>query len=422
MAQGRAEYSDFLAHCDHVPVLWRGRDLSRLPQGYRCSFCSEDVVADLVSRHRDADLVKSGIAVRSEDGHLRLRSQLDGRGQVVIALCDSEGEHPFEIIGDDGCVSQRRLPACAVLNDTHTKETLEKFDDTLLVTSSMEEVVILRRCGIPAVVSIGLEGLHGRLLSEFTRDFRLGPRHPKTPLWRWLPASRLGTKVVLVGASLVTLDLGLPERLRPVEEYLRQFLRSFDLDSSNVKVWRPGPDLFEKLSFVVSHGRTRDIRSLLLSSVREESQCLVSPPPRPKTGMGLCEALANWSIATGRPNDRDLREQAWEVLIRAWDEELIWPLMMAAESCHDPVAANQQIMLAELMRMVHPLAAKLSEEFRDRRPRGDGFYVPPKEEPDLSRLIQAVKLSIQISRELYTWKEKGSLPSLPFPRRSQSPC
>ena len=163
-------------------------------------------------------------------------------------------------------------------------------------------------------------------------------------------------------------------------------------------VWRPPQEVFEKLGFVVSNGRTRDIRGVLLSSVRKDSQCLVPSPLRNRIRFGLRDAFAKWSIATGRFTDRDLRAQAWKELSRAWDEELIWPLVMAAELCQDPVAANQQILLAEVMRTVHPLAAKLSEKYRDRSQPGDGFFVPPREENHLDDLLRAVNLANRISR------------------------
>jgi hypothetical protein len=137
-------------------------------------------------------------------------------------------------------------------------------------------------------------------------------------------------------------------------------------------------------------------------------------------GIGLREAFAKWSLANSRPNDVDLREKAWEQLSQEWDESLILPLILAAESSQEPTEANLQMMLAELLRMMHPLAAKLSEKCRDRSRDRDGSFFPIQKEDGLDRLLQVANLALRFSKEVLVWREKAPRISLSFPRRNQS--
>ena len=418
-------YTVFLSHCENAHVSWRGRELDLLRNVYCCHFHCDEVLSDLMQRYALADLIDSGIVVRADDGSSRLNSQLDGRSQIAIALHLKGEEHPFEIVLDGGCASGKRLAVCAALSDEITQEALEKCDDTLFVTSSVTDAVILRRCGIPAIVSAGLQRLRGPQRSQFVSCFNLLPKKQERSVFRPLstlkPLRRLGRQIVLVGASIVAMNPDFPEPLRPVEEYLRQFLKFFELNSSTIKIWRPKTDFFEQFAFLLSNGNPMDFRNVLLSKIHQDSQCLVPSAESTKTGIGLHEAFSKWSIATGRRNDADLREHTWELLNHEWDESLICPLVRAAESCEEPVEANLRMVLAELMRMVHPLATKVSEKFRDRSTEGDGFFMPVRKGDDLDRLLPVANLVLRISKEVLSWKNKSPLPNLPFPRTNRSP-
>ena len=97
---------------------------------------------------------------------------------------------------------------------------------------------------------------------------------------------------------------------------------------------------------------------------------------------------------------------------------MIGPLISAAESCAEPVEANLRMALAELLRMLHPLAAKVSEQSRDRSQQGDGYFVPIRKDDELDRLLPVANLALRISKEVLSWKEKEPQFNLPFPRRT----
>lgn len=420
MANSPEIYADFLKHCGSAQVAWLGRDLQQLQNAYSCNFNGDEVLSDLMQHHSGADLVQAGIAIRADDGGLRLKSCIDGRGQIVIALLTKGSKHPFEIIADEGCVSDTRLPACAILADELTQELLEIFENTLLVTSSITDAMILRRCGVPAVVCAGVERLREPYLSQFVSSLRLAERTQIRSAMRPTLPRRWGPKIVLLCASLATMSIDCPDRTRSVEVHLQRLAVSCDWDATGMTKWQPGREFLETFAFVATSAHPKDCRHLLLTSLRQEAQCLVVSRPPQKNGIGLREAFAKWSLANGRRIDADLREKAWELLGQEWDETLIWPLVMAAESCQEPVAANLHMMLAELMRMVHPLTAKLSEKCRDRSRDQDGFFCPIQKDDGLDRLLQVANLALRYSRDVLRWRENAPLTSLPFPRRSQS--
>lgn len=412
-------YSAFLKHCVIARFTWLGSQVGPVANAYSCNFSGDDVLSDLMRHHDGADLVKAGVAIRTDDGGIRLKGLIDGRGQIVIAIQSPGSEHPFEIVTDEGCVSGTRLSACAILADEFTKAALGKSDETLLVVNSIVDAVILRRIGISAVVCAGLERLREPYLSHFVRGANLSRQtQTRSTLLPTLPR-RQGPTIVLVGVSLATMSADCPDRIRSVEEHLRRIAGSFDLDATKILKWQPGREFLEDLEFVVTTGNTDDCRKLVLASLREGTQCLVTPPPPQKMGIGLREAFAKWTLANGRRNDADLREKSWELLGQEWDESLIWPLVLAAESCPEAVPANLYMMLAELMRMVHPLAAKLSEKCRDRNRDQDGFFCAIQKDDRLDRLLQVADLALRFSRDVLRWREIAPLTSLPFPRRNR---
>ncbi len=292
MSDDKVIYSEFLGHCEIARVSWMGRDTFPLPNTYSCRFESETVLSELVQRHEVDSLVKSGVVVRSEDGSPRLNDRLDGRGQIAIPLRADGSEQPFDIVLDNGCVSGKRLAASSILADRTIKEALPKFDNVLLVTQTLAEAGILQMCGIPAVVSAGLERLQEPYLSQFIRFFHLIPQKQMRSVFHPTSVRKSGPQLVLLLASLNDMSPTCPDSMRAVEVHLRQFALSSEWDCTGIKSWHPEDTFFDKLRFLANNGRSDYIRGLFQSSISRESRNLIPTTVPAKTGVGLREAFA----------------------------------------------------------------------------------------------------------------------------------
>lgn len=158
--------SVFLTHCQpaSLPAPWDG--LTVHASCFCCPTEQEAALADLQQRFERRDLLGSKVVVRTKAGDLRLNRVLLRPTDFVVALRKRANAAPFDLVTEDGCISQSRRPVIACLEDQSIRDALRDFEQRLLVCFTMLEFVVCRSIGLPASLSVGLDDESMDLLDE----------------------------------------------------------------------------------------------------------------------------------------------------------------------------------------------------------------------------------------------------------------
>ena len=159
-------YAALLAHClaAELPAPWDG--LTTHASCFHCPDDHEAALTELRQQFERRDLFRSKIVVRTKDGGMRLIRPLRQSTNFIVALQKKDGAAPFDLVTEDGCISQAQWPVIACLEDQATGEALLECNQRLLVCFSMLELVVCRSIGLPACLSVGLDDESLDLLDE----------------------------------------------------------------------------------------------------------------------------------------------------------------------------------------------------------------------------------------------------------------
>lgn len=127
---------------------------------------NQDAVA-----YSEEDLVTSHAAFRLHNGTLALSPRLTGPESVIVPLRVQPTEPPYDLLVADGTLS-RNLPVCAALRDGVLQASIEALGG-LLVTFSIDDLIVLRLAGLPVITATGLPNLAWGALDLFCKTYGL---------------------------------------------------------------------------------------------------------------------------------------------------------------------------------------------------------------------------------------------------------
>ena len=151
-------YSRLLAVCepyqfsDRWSFLTADRDTCRGPSN------PSQLLADMIEQYAVGDLVAAGVARALDDGSLAIAQCLIDC-HIVIPMWDVETDKISELLTSAGCLSGRMLPVFAALDDRFFHSVSDAEYIQLFLAETIEEVAMLRACGIPATLAIGMRTL-----------------------------------------------------------------------------------------------------------------------------------------------------------------------------------------------------------------------------------------------------------------------
>lgn len=384
-------YGDFLRHCAPV-VLPRPWTRFAAPSDlYSTPADPAAALAALRSRFSDEALLEARVAVRVTPTELALAPSLATPGATILPLRQAPEAVPFDLVSDEGCVSQRVLPVCAVLGDHPTRARCNRFSQTLFVAFSMADLAVLRLMGQAVALVTGLPRVRRRDLAVFAGCYRLrdevapgGNAARGSASWAGLavPAPVLQAvgrgdftppELVFVGWSPATLCLEPPEALTALQHHFARLERYLRLELRTVSMWQPTPEDLRRIRFCLRDGLGQDVQEAFLASLEGSSSSLTpSGFLHGKASMNrepasMKVALARLCRVLDEANpDQASREQAWQSYQAAVQRDLIQPLASLAET-DDPIQANLAVAATHIAHLTHARIAAMSERLSQSR-------------------------------------------------------
>lgn len=139
---------------------------------YACPADPDAVARVLSERFSTEDLVESGVFTVEEREVASLASTLIGAGSFIV-LRDARSGTPYELLTRAGCLSGGALPLFEILHDGCTQRLLKSGTGDLVVAFDLETVIMLRACGLPATLAVGLEAMPLEDVGRFCQSFGL---------------------------------------------------------------------------------------------------------------------------------------------------------------------------------------------------------------------------------------------------------
>jgi len=134
------------------------------------------LVTALRETYSEDALIEAGVAERDENGSLRIRGKLNAPEKLVVILRDRQTHAVVDMLTEMGSVFEEDLP---IFNASVGDQLLLAPDNEqyeVLVVFSIEDLGVLRACGIPATLATGLECLRPADVDRLCETFGLGRR------------------------------------------------------------------------------------------------------------------------------------------------------------------------------------------------------------------------------------------------------
>lgn len=410
MSQGRrndqAVYGRLIKRCPRYRFPDRWESLRADAQCRTCPPDTEALLARLQDEFRPKALTSSGVA-RGPSAELQLTAALRS-GRPIISLRHRRDADPYEIITGRGAVTEKSIPALAVLRDARTRALFKRSEGRLFVAFDVHNAIWLRTLGLPAATATGLLQADRHQIQELAEKFGWGwaPSFPSpeelslgddvdedddvdTPMPDEAEAAEVkgqeeqgspqdvcvadgpgpSLELVLVGWRPFSCTLTEPKRLGDVVSCLLDLEQRRGLDLSTVGVWRPTEDELEDVESCIHHGEVQQARQLLLQSAEDYRYALHDwddQPWLPKEPTSDYLAARRHLRQTQR---RHARGQATDDEIRQASEEfedavhvhLLDPLIEQGMSNSEPRERNLAVALADVCRQLHGLSPTLSQ-------------------------------------------------------------
>ena len=155
MSNNAGIYEYLLRHCPayrlpgHRPLFAADIDCRRCPEWGTAT------LAGLAERFTEYELVESGVAKELPDGMV-LNAALVGAAQGVVALRATPDERPFALLTAAGILPNEMSPLAAIMRDHRTRSLLRARGSVLYAVFTIEELILLRAWGLPAVLAADL--------------------------------------------------------------------------------------------------------------------------------------------------------------------------------------------------------------------------------------------------------------------------
>ncbi len=465
----------FLEHCRHKEELALGF-LALDEDVVETLSIPNEIVSVLTEEFSNKDLTESGIAVAGEDGAVVLAPALT-RGATVVVLRDPLTQQPYELLTASGCLSLNAVPVFEILRDSRTQHLLEHGNGDLIVAYDIDHVAMLRACGLPAVLAVGLTDLPLEHVQRFSELFGLttyrrecvsggengaghgdeSPCHPEDPLRQMHSqmhervgdepplmtcaeassadslAEPIGGQLVFLAWTPLELSSDVPPQLTEVFTYLRQLQRFIGLDVNDIGLWKAEEEAIQRLHFIAERKSAAFFKEAFLESA-ENIDVGIEPIGKKRSlmsvdsyAMALTRLHECCSGEGGRlshsPHQTD---EAWREVQRLLGQQVIGPLRELALAATSPIERNLLMGFAELSGVFHMqslvMGVQLSRRIADRRM--EGRQLPEDQFKNLmamaDRLIGMAKVTERCNRPPVTIVESRAIGSTNIPRLPDS--
>lgn len=396
-------------------------------------------------------------------------------GDAIIVMRDPKTNEPFELLTKAGCLSPGSLPTLEILCDHRTQRMLKQSDGDLFVAFEIEDVVILRACGLPATLAVGLDDLPLEKLDQFCESFSLSclksercvsreeaesehkdqsAFHPDDPIRRMamdlkrdqsvssspsstvagpdLRAQSSPAQLVLIGWKPSELSVDVPSELKAVVDHLDQLNRFMRVEVYEIGLWQVDEERVEQLRFIAERHNADCFETALLDALDEIDVSIVhfgkkklvqGPPADYPTALTRLQEGALSDGGLGFPGP-DQRKDAWSDVQRLLNKQIVNPLREAALTMGDPVQRTLLMSMAEISNVFHAQTALVGEQLNRKIVDGSD-QLPVDQFKNLmamaDRLIDIAKATKRCTQLQSTIIESQTLdsPSIPLLRHSK---
>ncbi|HEX3655953.1 MAG TPA: hypothetical protein VHV55_09110 [Pirellulales bacterium] len=472
-------FRTYLALCNKYQLSPPWNCLETDPWAFRGPAEPSVILPLLGQHHPEQQLLAAGLAQRNGQGQLQLHRFLSIPDVLLVALRDRKGA-VVNLMTLAGCVTGDARPLFGVFADQHTYQALAGRWRRLLLTSDMEDAILLRSVGLAAAPITGLDALNDQgltLLSEIfgiqraasdhewedthdegqaaaLPDAPSGPGdlgHAAGPLpIRPTPSGPAG----LAAAAQVpshpylipgTGDLGkdadehVPltivkwsprlrsstelEPVRRAVRYLDELHRFRGLELFEVEHWVRAEDEVEALEFALDRGEPGWVKEALLQSLDTSTGSITVPQRHALVSTAPCDfSTAVQQLHEALLGDseghisRATQRQALRAYHRLASQQIIEPMLRQAEAVSDPVERCLRLQLAQL----NALFLEKMPTVRERLLRNGSQ--PAAGSPELghdksiSELLAISSQLLNIAKEVKTWNRNTNPPPKRPPR------
>lgn len=412
------------------------------------------------------DLLDSGLLAEEEGGSVSLAPPLAG-GKSFIVLRDADTGQPFELLTRAGCLAADKLPVFEILRDGRTRQLLEQSSEKLFVAFDLEDVLMLRACGLAATLAVGLDDLPPACVEQFNESFglkhlrkELSPSHEQIPAASeaqaeaapeeaggdptarstsgsgHVQAEPVRATLVLLGWAPAELSGEPPAQLPATIEHLQQLERYMDADLINIELWNMDEESVARLRFIAAYGNSTIFKNALheeaeeiydgIAGFGEESTSATEPPQDYTTALArLHESGLSQSGALG-PNPYS-SQSVWRDTRRLLDQQVVTPLRELALTTHNPLRRALLMGCADFSHLFHMQSILIDEQLSRRiadRGLGKGVSLPKDQIRNLTaiadRLIGLAKAAQTCHQPPTTIIETRAIDSTAFPRLPRS--
>lgn len=421
MSNSSSILQHFLTHCQRYQHLLLGF-LSPDEDVWECTADPSIVAVSLAENFSREELIDSGVVEPGVDGSVTLNSSLV-ENPFIILRSPVTGD-PLDLMTDGGCLIHNTLPVFAVLEDARTQQFLSGDLDPpqLLVAFDIEDVVLLRSCGIAACVAAGLENSSLSELDRFCQVFGVERKNRRLPSEQFAIPSEYGNQqeysngdpvlrfqqaasnsgepnapvdvcepdlhehsdqrfrgvvsLILVSWMPANLCLAVSTQFKPVLDHLRDLEKYMDVDINEILSWEPSEHEIERLQFI-AEDRSPEIFQDAMRGATEDAEAVGLYDARMNRGFerkdpdDLVSALRKLRDGTSprngfamRPLSPDREPVARENVLKCLEENVIDPIRQSALEHQDPVERTRLLGIADLSNQLHLMSLGIQEKLR----------------------------------------------------------
>lgn len=404
----------FLAQCQHPARMLLGF-IETDEDVWECPPDPDEAVDALAAEFPTANLIESGIAMAGEDGGLILSPALTGGGSLLV-LRDAQTGRAYDLLSDAGCLSADALPVFEILRDARTQQLLKESSGQLVVAFDLENVALLRACGLSATLAAGIEDLPLEQVERFCDSFQFRqtilmppvssreeraqrkrrmlqaiengedpaatqPATSDNPRAANLRADPVGTQLVFLGWTPAELSSAVPARLPVMVDHLRQLERFLDVRLDDFGLWEVDEETIERLRFIAARRCDAVFRQALQDAVENIDLGIgqfgqarlpaIGPPQDYTAALARFHKSSSAEGGSGRTDPHD-RNDAWRDVQRLLSQQVVGPLRDLALATQNPVECNLLMGFAELSHVFHLQSVLMGEDLSRRIAEGSG--------------------------------------------------
>ena len=413
----------------------------------------EHILSVLLEAFAISDLIDCGIVIASEDEPARISPELAQAGGMFIVLRDIQTQEPYALLRSQG-VASRAISIRSALRDAQTLAAIDDDEPHLFAAFTVEDVAVLRACGLPAILASDLDKLPLDQVDDFCdalgiereKSERAVVReiieaasgnesefHPDDPIRRMFrgesdspqKASPMGAvnfqqgggkclatkdeKITLVFvdwrvASLAKSD---PCELKAVVDHFEKLSKYLGVDLWEISYWSVEDEDLEQLQFIAEGESVQIFKETLedlafgkaepLSSFGNPKAKRVGPPEDFPAAM-THYFQSGLQTSGGLQCSSHERKRAWDDSQRLMNEQVIQPLREYAMKTDNPLEQMLLLSAADISQVVHVQATLVGDKLSRRIAERGETVTEPLADEDLKSLLSMTDRLVNIAK------------------------